>query len=994
LKYKRILKVLLLSILAIIIFAGGFLYFNKNKIVKEVISQIEEQTNSTILYGDPSMGIDQSFPNLFLAIPELKMTTALDTAIFMSMSSARISMNPWTIIRSKDEIPIKKVSLIDPVVNLKIAEDGSTNWDQFTNSEKDGEKSSKKMVLEEVEIKNGSISYLDQESDLSIFLKESDYYGTIDLSNDTLNQHNTLSFILSSQGLLYNAQELNIKAQTASSYNSSTSTVFIEEGALKVNEVEFDLSGALENMNSTFDYDLFIDSKDQEFGNLLSLIESLNVSDTKELNASGKFSVSGSVKGNANSDHPQYKVNLDTEEGTFFLPDNKSQELFLDVNARVSNSDHSMPYTHIVFEQFSLLRDHEKILGHLEILNENDQLKVDYDLYAKIDDLRNFDAFFASKILGGNIHLLSKGSFDLFENDIFNTDDIVFNVDWEAENLDFYLDSTRVYSSVSEGLGDQKSITINFGKTNYGTSDVRGDIVIIKPLDYLIPDRILKIKSELKSDLLDFNELLSSNQNSEGNSDWIEDVNAQLDFNANNVKYRGYNAKDVKFNCNLVDNRLKIESAEAMIEDSDFKLEGQLNSLSGYVNGTEKLSGTIDLRSDVLDLSQLETIYYDPAYQSSSSSTADPFEEYDIQIISSSKKLVYGDSKLDNSLAHMTVKGNTLKINDFISSSFGGELKVQGDIVMGKDQSIIELKTDFSNISIAQSLEALPIFRKISYPLSFVDGRINTTLSMSSALDTAYQFILPAFNAFALLETLDGKISGFAPLEKLNNILGLNEKKDLIIKNSKNWVSIQDGWVQVEEFRFSIEDYHFRVKGAHSLENELDYTILAEVPSAKISKINIEDFVDPGIIAKLNKYKNTQKGYVGLLFDMKGNFKEPTIKLNEVDVLSAGKAAVEQTIQEVKDSIRSRIDSTRSEIETEVKDTLSDLADAGQDKIGELFDSTKSTVETKVLEKMDSTLLTKIDSLGGGVLKEKMPLDSIKDKIFKLKDIFNRKNSE
>ena len=374
-KYKRILKVLLLSILAIIIFAGGLLYFNKNKIVKEVVSQIEEQTNSTILFGDPSMGIDQSFPNLFLAIPELKMTTALDTAIFMSMSSARISMNPWTIIRSKDEIPIKKVSLIDPVVNLKIAEDGSTNWDQFTNSEKDGEKSSKKMVLEEVEIKNGSISYLDQESDLSIFLKESDYYGTIDLSNDTLNQHNTLSFILSSQGLLYNAQELKIKTQTASSYNSSTSSIFIEEGALKVNEVEFDLSGALENMNSTFDYDLFIDSKDQEFGNLLSLIESLNVSDTKELNASGKFSVSGSVKGNANSDHPQYKANLDTEEGTFFLPDNKSQELFLDVNARVSNSDHSMPYTHIVVEQFSLLRDHEKILGHLEILNENDQLK-------------------------------------------------------------------------------------------------------------------------------------------------------------------------------------------------------------------------------------------------------------------------------------------------------------------------------------------------------------------------------------------------------------------------------------------------------------------------------------------------------------------------------------------------------------------------------------------------------------------------------------------
>ena len=313
---------------------------------------------------------------------------------------------------------------------------------------------------------------------------------------------------------------------------------------------------------------------------------------------------------------------------------------------------------------------------------------------------------------------------------------------------------------------------------------------------------------------------------------------------------------------------------------------------------------------------------------------------------------------------------------------------------MGKDQSNIELKTDFSNISIAQSLEALPIFRKISYPLSFIDGRINTTLSMASALDTAYQFILPAFNAFALLETLDGKISDFAPLEKLNSILGLNEKKDLIIKNSKNWVSIQDGWVQVEEFKFSIEDYHFRVKGAHSLENELDYTILAEVPSAKISKIDIEDFVDPGIIAKLNKYKNTQKGYVGLLFDMKGDFKEPTIKLNEVDVLSAGKAAVEQTIQEVKDSIRSRIDSTRSEIETEVKDTLSDLADAGQEKIDELFDSTKSTVETKVLEKMDSTLLTKIDSLGGGVLKEKMPLDSIKDKIFKLKDIFKRKNSE
>ncbi len=973
----------------IILIIAGILYFNKDKIVKKAVEEIELATGTDIDYESTSIGIDGSFPNIRVSVNDLRVRKSQDTITLVELESISATANPLQIIRNSERIELSEIVLINPFINLIKDQNGEANWD-FITKEKDQEKSSNKgFSFNKITVKDGKLSFLDRQSDLSLLLHKFSYNGEMVIDQNDLKQEGNSEFNILIKSQDYDDVKYKVGLELISNYNTATNNLSVENSDLIINALQLNLDGRIGQTTEGVDYRLNIESKDQEFSNLLSLLENLNNIPKVDLNASGQFSVNGYLSGqmNSKSPYPIYALNIDAKDGRFYLPTDPSHVLEIDLNTHLRNKDHTTPFTELSMSRLSLKRDHEKVEGAIFLDRFENSLSVSFDIDAKIDDIKNFDDLVDYDLNGGKVHLLSTGDFVIDEKGSGYTD-AEFKVDWEAENIDFIMDSLRVYSSVSEGLGDERSVTINFGKTNYGSSDLRGDMVIKKPLEYLKDDPSLLLSLNIKSEYINLNELLNDNGTSSNQNEDLSWINAKINLQAKKIQYREIPISDFTLDSHLEEDRFMINNSIGEIEESDFKAMGQLNNLSSYLNDKGALIGTLDFDSKELDLDRLEELYYDTTFILQDSTASVAFENLDIKIISSSNSLNYYNTHIYENLASLNLRDNRLIITDFISSSFGGKLNVKGDITFGRDKSNVELKTNFENISIAESLESLPFFKKLSYPLTFIDGRINTTLSLATGLDNNYNFIYPELNAFALLETLDGKITDFKPLEKLNSFLGLHDRADLVIKQSKNWITIQDGWVQIEEFVFSINDYHFKVKGAHSLENNLNYTILAEVPSAKISKINLEEHISPDLIAKLNKYRSAQKGYVGLLFEMKGTFNTPTIKLNEIDMISAGKALVKQTIQDAKDSIRTKIDTIRTDIENDVRDTLDVFLDNGEEKIETILDSAQVKFEEEMKSKLDSTILNQIDSIGGNIIKDNKTLDSLKDQIFKLKGIF------
>ncbi len=976
----------------IVVIAIAIVYVNKDKLVKRAVEELELYTTTNIDYNSTTIGIDNSFPHLRISANDIKIKPQDDSVTLVQLRSVTVVANLWQIIRQKDKIQLSKLEIEEPIIKLDKYQNEVSNWELITFKSDSTKTTDRVITFKEIILNDGTLIYDNHLSHTKINIEGITYEGRLKMAEDSIFQEGIISMKINTKGTALDIEDYKVKVSLKSNYNSSKNTLDLSESNFFVNDLELELNGRIQEIEKGFTYDVNMQSRDQEFGNLLSIINALNHIPKTDLKADGQFSIIGKIRGTLNekNTYPKYKLSIDTDGGSFYLPDDQNQELTLDVIAKMSNNDSKYSFTVVTLEEFVLTRNHEKVKGTAEIERDGKNINVVYDLDAKIDDIQNFNTLIDFELYGGKIHLLSKGDFDI-NNGAKDFRNVNFNVDWEAENVDFLMDSIRVYSSASEGLGDQKSMTINFGHTNFGKSDIRGDIIIKKPLYFLKETPSLSFITNLKSDFIDLNEFFGNSDTTSNYNNLIQSIQADIELSANTVQYRGLPFTNVKLKGELEKDKFTIEELKGEVDKSDFVLTGKLKNVDNYINANGALDGTIDVTSKRLDLDKIEALYYDDNYDLEQTSSTVAFENIDLKIIANIGTLNYGNTHVNENLVSLNLKDNHLKINDYISNSFGGKLNVKGDVIFGQNKSKVELKTDFQNISISQSLESLPLFKKLSYPLSFLNGRINTTLSLSTGLYNDNNFILPEVNAFALLETLDGKISGFEPLEKLITFLGLNNKKDLAIKQSKNWVTIQDGWVQVEEFNFSIDDYHFKVKGGHSLENKLNYKILVEVPSAKISKINIEDHVNPKLLAQLNKYRSVQKGHIGLLFEMRGSMNKPTLKLNQIDIISAGKALVDQTIQDVKDSIRTKVDTLKSQVEEKLRDTLDVLVNKSEEKIGTMIDSAKVIFTDEIKDKIDSTLFHQLDSIGGDVLKDNKTLDSLKSKIFDLKGIFRKK---
>lgn len=60
--------------------------------------------------------------------------------------------------------------------------------------------------------------------------------------------------------------------------------------------------------------------------------------------------------------------------------------------------------------------------------------------------------------------------------------------------------------------------------------------------------------------------------------------------------------------------------------------------------------------------------------------------------------------------------------------------------------------------------------------------------------------VIDSINIDGIIETLEGSIKGFKPLEAIADKLKLNAIRNLNIKNTKNWITVQNGLVSIKDF--------------------------------------------------------------------------------------------------------------------------------------------------------------------------------------------------
>jgi hypothetical protein len=238
------------------------------------------------------------------------------------------------------------------------------------------------------------------------------------------------------------------------------------------------------------------------------------------------------------------------------------------------------------------------------------------------------------------------------------------------------------------------------------------------------------------------------------------------------------------------------------------------------------------------------------------------------------------------------------------------------------------------------------------------------------------------------IETIEGSITGFKPLDLMSEKLKLTELKNISIQNTKNWISVSNGLVSLKEFTKKIDDIELKVGGTHRISGPMDYNIIIKLPKSKIAKftsdIRLDKSLDKlnGILQKVGLEAKVPNN-LNILVNLKGSATNPEfaykLLTGDGESVDSAENLFESAKAKLKDSVKTRADEEFSKLKEKLKQESSKLEDSltkeATRKASELKDQIidKSTEELR--KSIDSNVINKAKDLG------KSSLDSVSQKI-------------
>lgn len=290
---------------------------------------------------------------------------------------------------------------------------------------------------------------------------------------------------------------------------------------------------------------------------------------------------------------------------------------------------------------------------------------------------------------------------------------------------------------------------------------------------------------------------------------------------------------------------------------------------------------------------------------------------------------------------------------------------------------VFNLSLNANGFDIAQSFKDLELFQNLAPIAKLLQGKLNTSLSFSGALDKEFSPIMNSISGDAIAELLATRIGSNQSelMNKLEASLDFLDFDKLDLKDVKTKLEFADGKVAVKPFNFKYKDIEVEVSGAHGFDKTLNYNAVFNVPAKYLgSEVN-------RLIGKINDAEvNTLT--IPVTANISGVFTSPTVKtdltsgiknltnqlleIQKQKLLNQGKDKVKDLIGDVIGSNKTKTDSIKQQQDNTVKNVLNDIIKSKKTQDSTTTDGTKST--EKVIKNV----------LGGLLGRNKKEKDTVK----------------
>lgn len=978
-----VVGVFIILFLAVAIIVPAFF---KDDIKEALEKEVAKSVNADVVFEDFDLSFFSNFPNITASLDNLGVMNRapFEGEVLFATEKFEVEVNLADVLFS-DALKVKGISLIRPVVNVKVLKDGRANWDiamPSADTVTSDEPSEFSFGIDHWEIVDGDVTYDDQSLNFLLTLKGLNHEGSGDFTQDVFDMKtrtvaDTVSTTFDGVEYLTNKK---VDIDATLNFSEEYSKYTFKDNTARINDFAMQVDGWLKLNENDMEMDLRFNTPENSFKSLLSLVPGIYTESFDNIRTEGELSFAGSAKGiYSETKLPAFNLALAVKDAMFQYPDLPTAVKNISLDLLVDNKDGVLENTVVDLKQMHLDFGSNPVdaRGRISKLYPTN---VDASINAKLN-LAELNKMFPMEGLEmkGNyaIALKTKGVYDSLKKLIPAVDASMSLANGYVKSAEFPIpmENMQFTSSIKNATGKMAETFIRVDDFSMLMDGEKiAATLLLQNLDNYTWDLkvnggidLEKITSIFPVEGTTLAGKVKANIQTKGN---YADVEAERydrfptsgTASVQNFKYVTSDLPPVNLSeasLQFDPRKISLQKMNGTIGKSDFNVTGSIVNYLAFVLGkNEVIQGNMNLASNLLDLNEFMSGEEEVVAEDSTTYSVIPVpRNIDFVLSSNIKTAKMMDFTMTNAVGDIVVKDGVARLDGLRFNMLGGSFVVSGTYnTKDIDHPAYDFGLKVDNMSIQQAASSFSIVRTFAPMAGLVQGKFSTDFKVGGELLQDMMPNMSTVDGAGLIKIAQATVKDSKLISGITSLTKLDNTDNVTLKDVLMSATIKNGRLSVKPFDINMGSYKTTVTGSTLLDGSIDYNLKMDVPAGKLgTQFN-------ALVSKYSGQKTDPNSTIPVTIALGGKFNDPkpTLVMDGQQSAQVQEAVKEAAKEEGTKAIEKAVKGT--EAEKIVKDILG--TNKGKDT-ARTADTTSKPVSTEeaVKQKVEQEAKEKIQNL-------------------------------
>ncbi|GAA4894262.1 AsmA-like C-terminal region-containing protein [Flaviramulus aquimarinus] len=596
-KAFKIIGITLLILIALLI-AIPFAFQGQ---IKNMVKQfINQNANAKVEFNDVSLSFIKSFPEAHVNVNTLVISNfePFKDETFATVKDISFTMSIKELFKTANESPIviNSINIEEALITLKTDKFGNNNYDitkeDTNNTSAENEADSFVFSIEDYQIKNSALTYIDELSKIVVHVTELNHegHGTFSFETselDTKSEAN-VSFTLDSTNYLSNNP---IKLDALIGLDLEHSKYIFKENKGFINDLPLEFQGYVQQLEHGQDINISFKNPESNFKSFLAVIPKAYSKNIEDVQTTGDFKVKGTIKGLSSDETiPNLDISITSNNASFKYPDLPKRVQNIVINTEIKNTTGKVDDTYIDIKTLNFKIDDDVFKSSATIKNiaKNMFVNANVDGVLNLANITKAYPVQLDNALTGILKANLNTAFDMnaIETNAYNR----IKNSGSASIRDFVFSSEDIVNPIHIAQAhlsfNPGTVSLNSFKAKTGDSDLDATGTINNLLGFLLSDNTLKGNFNVSSNLFKVSDFMTEDDPSADNKTTSDSeslkipafLDCTIHADAKTVIYDNLNLKNVTGKLHIQNQQVALQNMKSSIFDGALAISGDVST--------------------------------------------------------------------------------------------------------------------------------------------------------------------------------------------------------------------------------------------------------------------------------------------------------------------------------------------------------------------------------------------------------------------------------